>query len=79
VKYGLAAGVLALSAATAIGPDTRPAALDVVQFVFSSDAHYGLVRDTFRGASRVPARTVNRALSRRPRISGSSSAIGGKK
>jgi hypothetical protein len=33
-----------------------------VQFVFTSDAHYGLARATFRGAVNVPASVVNRAL-----------------
>ena len=33
-----------------------------VQFVFTSDPHYGLVRDTFRGHQRVSAHVVNQAL-----------------
>jgi hypothetical protein len=33
-----------------------------VQFVFSSDAHYGITRPAFRGAKDVDARTVNQAL-----------------
>jgi hypothetical protein len=34
----------------------------LLQFVFTSDAHYGLTRDTFRGRSAVDARTVNQAM-----------------
>jgi hypothetical protein len=33
-----------------------------LQFVFTSDAHYGLTRTTFRGATNVPASVVNAAL-----------------
>ena len=39
----------------------RPAATRM-QFVFTSDAHYGLTRASFRGRSQVPATVVNRAL-----------------
>ncbi len=34
----------------------------VVRFVFTSDAHYGLTRRTFRGHGAVPAHEVNAAL-----------------
>jgi hypothetical protein len=30
----------------------RAAAVEPIQFVFTSDAHYGLTRATFRGASK---------------------------
>jgi hypothetical protein len=33
-----------------------------IQFVFTSDAHYGITRAAFRGASNVDAQTVNAAL-----------------
>jgi hypothetical protein len=33
-----------------------------IHFVFTADAHYGLTRTTFRGASNVPAHIVNMAL-----------------
>ena len=35
-----------------------------IQFVFTSDAHYGIRRSTFRGGSNVEARIVNAALVR---------------
>jgi len=35
---------------------------DIVQFVFTSDAHYGLTRPSFRGATNVDSHTVNAAL-----------------
>jgi hypothetical protein len=34
----------------------------VVQFVFTADAHYGITRPSFRGGTNVNARIVNRAL-----------------
>jgi len=34
----------------------------VIRFAFTSDAHYGLTRSTFRGHTNVPAREVNAAL-----------------
>jgi hypothetical protein len=34
----------------------------VIQFVFTSDAHYGITREAFRGATNVDARIVNAAL-----------------
>jgi Calcineurin-like phosphoesterase len=36
-----------------------------IQFVFTSDAHYGIARASFRGATAVPAQVVNRALVQR--------------
>ncbi len=33
-----------------------------IQFVFTSDLHYGLTRDKFRGNKNVPAQMVNRAM-----------------
>lgn len=35
-----------------------------IQFIFTSDAHYGLTRPAFRGASNVDAHTVNAAMMR---------------
>ena len=55
-------------AACACGAGRRPlcrlerAAPAPVQFVFTSDAHYGLTRAAFRGATDVPAHLVNVAL-----------------
>jgi hypothetical protein len=34
----------------------------IVQFIFTSDAHYGITRPAFRGAAKVDARIVNGAL-----------------
>jgi hypothetical protein len=39
------------------GPSPR-----FVQFVFTSDAHYGITRTAFRGGTNVDARVVNKAL-----------------
>jgi Calcineurin-like phosphoesterase len=39
-----------------------PPSAGSVQFVFTSDAHYGITRASFRGGRNVDARTVNRAL-----------------
>ena len=51
----------ALLAAFAVhaGAQSRPG---VVRFVFTSDAHYGLTRPSFRGRSNVSAHDVNTAL-----------------
>jgi hypothetical protein len=49
-------------AATAFVADTPQAHNGVVRFVFTSDAHYGLTRRTFRGQSDVSAHDVNAAL-----------------
>ena len=46
-------GPLAMSAADA--------AADVYQFVYTSDAHYGVTR-TFRGQQASPSQTVNEAM-----------------
>lgn len=43
-------------------PGTRRSAPGTVQFVFTSDAHYGLTRLEFRGHANVNARAVNGAL-----------------
>jgi hypothetical protein len=54
---------MALVAMAAVaGPPQRAAAREGVQFVFTSDAHYGLTRPAFRGAHRVDAHVVNAAL-----------------
>ena len=46
--------------ATVITPP--PAANTIVQFVFTSDQHYGLTKTSFQGASGVDARIVNATL-----------------
>lgn len=56
----LATAVMAL-AAMAAAQRTAPGA-STVQFVFTSDAHYGLTRPAFRGAANVDAHIVNAAL-----------------
>jgi hypothetical protein len=45
-----------------VAPSTRRAAPSDLQFVFTSDAHYGIRRASFRGRDNVDARTVNQAL-----------------
>ena len=37
-------------------------AANTIQFIFTSDAHYGITRAAFRGASKVDGHTVNAAL-----------------
>jgi hypothetical protein len=50
-------------AAVAIGTACSTAAgAGSIQFIFTSDAHYGLRRTEFRGRTNVDAQTVNRAM-----------------
>ncbi len=56
------AGVLALFVSAWLIVPARGQAPAFVHFVFTSDAHYGLTRPTFRGLVGVDAREVNRAL-----------------
>jgi hypothetical protein len=51
--------VAAVAAPSTQHADSRS---QTVQFVFTSDAHYGLTRPSFRGAMNVPAHRVNAAL-----------------
>src|SRR5689334_24952523 len=51
-----------LLAATTFVADTPQAHNRVVRFVFTSDAHYGVTRRSFRGHTDVPAHDVNAAL-----------------
>jgi hypothetical protein len=54
---------IALTAAAAISAScTTTASADSIQFIFTSDAHYGLHRAEFRGRANVDAQTVNRAM-----------------
>ena len=59
VKSALSALMVAGAVMASAFADGRSAP---VQFVFTSDAHYGLTRDEFRGYRQVPARVVNEAL-----------------
>jgi hypothetical protein len=64
--FSLVAGLFLVFAAVApvvTGPraSTAPPA-EYLQFVFTSDAHYGISRARFRGASDVDAHTVNAAM-----------------
>ena len=55
----------AIAAAAVLGTaavSRAPVDGDRLQFVFTSDAHYGLTRPTFRGATGVDASVVNAAL-----------------
>ena len=54
--------VLGLTAVAVTGAARRDVAPTAIQFVFTSDAHYGLTRATFRGAHDVDAAQVNAAL-----------------
>lgn len=45
-----------------VAPAPPPALPTRIQFVFTSDAHYGITRAAFRGCAGAPARTVNQAL-----------------
>ncbi|HEV3214250.1 MAG TPA: metallophosphoesterase [Vicinamibacterales bacterium] len=58
------ARALALTAViwAAAGPAVRSANPRFVQFVFTSDAHYGITRPAFRGSTNVDAHVVNAAL-----------------
>jgi hypothetical protein len=42
--------------------NSAPAQDRVLQFVFTSDVHYGITRPHFRGADSVPSTVVNRAM-----------------
>ena len=47
----------------AVFPAPRTTAgADSIQFIFTSDAHYGLRRTEFRGQTNVDSQTVNRAM-----------------
>ncbi len=59
IGIGLAAAALAAVGAIGASPPAPPADL---QFVFTSDAHYGITRAAFRGRSAVDAHVVNAAL-----------------
>jgi hypothetical protein len=52
-----------LSCAAQNGAAKNPVARDtILQFVFTSDLHYGITRAHFRGADSVPSTIVNRAM-----------------
>ena len=48
----------AINGFTQVKPDDTP----YIQFVFTSDAHYGITRSQFRGATNVDAHLVNTAM-----------------
>jgi Calcineurin-like phosphoesterase len=56
IAVWLAACVLTQAAGRPVAAGGR------IQFVFTSDAHYGITRAAFRGGVSVPAQVVNRAL-----------------
>jgi hypothetical protein len=58
-RITLAVAVLVASRTVAT---SVPPAADSLQFIFTSDAHYGLRRAHFRGRTDVPADVVNQAL-----------------
>ena len=53
---------MAVALWAAASPRAQPSAAGGVQFIFTSDAHYGLTRPAFQGASNVDAHIVNAAL-----------------
>lgn len=55
-------GSLAICAALFASEARVPASNDVLQFVFTSDSHFGLIKKVFRGQTLVDAATVNQAL-----------------
>ena len=58
------AGVLTLGIAAlgCAGSGTNPAPPAPIQFVYTSDAHYGITRATFQGATTVNAQPVHAAM-----------------
>ena len=44
------------------GVARKAPAAAALQFIFTADAHYGITRTSFRGASRADAHAVNAAL-----------------
>jgi hypothetical protein len=48
---------------TGIAQKSKPSLKDsIVQFIFTSDVHFGLTKNTFRGKANVPAFEVNKAM-----------------
>ena len=58
----LVAVVLGTTVLAGLGAARRDSSAATIQFVFTSDAHYGLTRASFRGRSQASAATVNAAL-----------------
>ena len=68
-RLGLALATLAIGGTCVVLATQDPRALqalqgqsETVQFVFTSDAHYGITREAFQGRSHVDAHTVNAAM-----------------
>lgn len=61
IAMGLFLASAAFQAAFAQTPSAQDAA-NTIQFIFTSDAHYGITRANFRGATKVDGHTVNAAL-----------------
>jgi hypothetical protein len=62
-RPGLTLAALVIAGTCALpAVQTRRGQSEIVQFVFTSDAHYGLKRQAFRGRSNVDAHTVNAAM-----------------
>ena len=58
----LVAVVLGTTVLAGLGAARRDSSGSTIQFVFTSDAHYGLTRTSFRGESQATAATVNASL-----------------
>ncbi len=56
------AAVMVLSSCTKKSQDTTQEDLSPVQFILTSDAHYGITRTAFQGAANVDSHTVNAAM-----------------
>jgi hypothetical protein len=62
LRFGRPLRPLLIALALLAVPGRPQAESERIRFVFTSDAHYGIARETFRGASRVSAHLVNMAL-----------------
>jgi hypothetical protein len=60
--YLAGVGILGLGALACAGSGANPTPPAPVQFVYTSDAHYGIPRATFQGATAVNAQVVNAAM-----------------
>src|SRR5229473_431989 len=54
--------VLVLFATALAAISAQPSSSRTIEFLFTSDAHYGITRAAFRGGTNVAARVVNAAM-----------------
>ena len=62
IRGSIVALMLAACAMSQAAPRVSSAQAPPIRFAFTSDAHYGLTRSTFRGHTDVDAHVVNAAL-----------------